>query len=489
MIGHIPPAQAGVREESLQRFLAAMKRDGVNLHSVLMMRGHDIFFEKYWAPFTADSIHRMYSVTKSFVSIAIGCLADEGKISLSDPIIQYFPDKLPPEISPLLKRQTIRDMLMMCTCFAEGPYWFTPGVVDRTAFYFAQTPNKPSGTLYYYDSNGSYILGALVERVSGMRLLDYLKEKVLNRIGGFESAQILKTPDGTAWGDSAMVCTPRALLNFARFVMNMGTWDGERLLSESYLKEAIACQTDNSDTDAHHYNSHGYGYQIWRTEKNGFSFHGMGSQFAICLPDYDFIFVCTADTQLTSEGDTPSIFRAVFDLVESEFEKSPARLPALDEPLMLSVARGAKASPFQKKIQGVSYRCEQNPMGISHFRLEWDEKGQGAFIYENAQGEKVLPFGMKENWFGKFPQLGYSNEYGNVHEITDFQYDCAVSGGWIEEKKLQLRVQIIDRYFGMLIITFGFTDDGIVGVKMSKCAEDFLQEYDGRLIGYQETNG
>lgn len=489
MIGTISPAQAGLDESHLQTFMQHMVRNGINLHSVLMLRGNDIFFEKYWAPFTADSIHRMYSVTKSFVSIAIGCLLDEGKLSLDDPICRYFPDKLPDNLSPQMARQTIRHMLTMTTCFAGLPeyHWFQPGVTDRTAFYFSGKPSQPAGTLFNYDSTGSYILGVLVERLSGMSLLDYLCSKVLDRIGGFESAQMLSTPDGTPWGDSALLCTPRALMNFARFVMNMGTWEGERLLSESYLREATACQTDNNLTDGRNYNQQGYGYQIWRTWNNSFSFNGMGGQFAICVPDSDFIFVCTCDHQLNSERDNPVIFRAVFDLIVPYLDGKTPPAPAfdLDAPLQLSVARGESHSDFARKIDGATFALEENPMGIRRLQLEFSGDG-GVLRYCNAQGEKALPFGMKRNVFGKFPQLGYSNDRGNVHEISDFRYDCAASAGWVEPQKLQLRVQIIDRYFGILIITLAFADETLLGVRMAKCAEDFLNEYDGTAIAHRQ---
>ena len=127
MIHSATPAQAGVREEALQRFMAAMKRDGVNLHAVLMAKGENLFFEKYWAPFKADTIHRMYSVTKSFVSIAVGCLLDEGKISLSDPIIHKKGIEadgsitaIKPEI-PCVRRQ-IRDLPKICQRKSLDPF-------------------------------------------------------------------------------------------------------------------------------------------------------------------------------------------------------------------------------------------------------------------------------------------------------------------------------------------------------------------------------
>ena len=469
MIGYMMPEKAGVSEQNIQKFLNELNRRGLNMHSVLMLRGNDIFFERYWAPFTANMPHRMYSVTKSFVSVAIGCLLDEGKISLDDPIVKYFPDKLPENLSPYMAEQTIRHMLMMSTSWA-GRSWFTPGVVDRTKFYFSQPTNRPAGTLYDYDSTGSYILGALVERLSGMSLLDYLKKKVLNRIGGFENAQMLQVPDGVAWGDSALLCTPRALMNFARFVMNLGTWEGERLLSEDYLRAATSRQVSNDLECRKTFNRHGYGYQIWMNER-GFSFHGMGGQFAICVPEADFIFVCTGDNQY-NDMYAEILFRAVFDILIPEEEKCE------ENSFELSTAYGEAHSDFSEKIGGKTFVCDENPMGIKWFRFDF-EGDEGCLVYENAQGEKQLFFGMKKNVFGKFPQLGYSDDRGNVHEITDFRYDCAVSAGWIEDQKLQLRVQIIDRYFGSVAMTFGFRDEHTAGVRMIKHAEDFLSEYEG----------
>ena len=477
--------KAGVNPAYVERFLSATAAQGINFHSVLMMRGNNLFFEKYWEPFHKDFCHRMYSVTKSFVGVAVGCLVDEGRVSLDDPIVQYFPDKLPDEVHPLLKKQTIRDMLTMRTCFAETKYWFQPHVTDRLRFYFAKPVRKPSGTIFDYDSDGSHVLGTLVERVTGLSLLEYLKEKVLNKIGGFEEAKILKTPDGTPWADSAMICTPRALMNFARFVMNYGTWNGERLLSEEYLRNATTRQTDNNVDGSVLYDLHGYGYQIYMNDM-GFSFEGMGGQFAICAPDKDFIFVCTADTQLSSLIDYPNIFREVGRLLQTLDDGEERIEPFdLDAPLSLSIARGEAHSPFEKLISGKTYRMAPNPMGIQWMRLEFEDDG-GVLTYENEQGEKKLPFGMKSNWFGPFPQAGYSHEYGNVHVVDDFRYHCAVSAGWIEPEKLQIYVQIIDEYFGRLVMTLGFAGPETIGVCMVKTAEDFLNEYQGWAYGSQE---
>ncbi|MBQ7792713.1 MAG: hypothetical protein IJ367_04420, partial [Clostridia bacterium] len=136
-------------------------------------------------------------------------------------------------------------------------------------------------------------------------------------------------------------------------------------------------------------------------------------------------------------------------------------------------------SPMQDKINGVTYRLAENPMGISEFTLTF-EKGKGLFSYVNAQGKKELPFGMCENEFCPFPQDGYADEMGTVP--GNRRYDCASSAAWVMPEKLCLKVQIIDTYFGNLYINFGFRDN-LVGVWMTKSAEDFLDEYTGYASG------
>ena len=473
---------SALTQEHFRKFLRALRMAGVDLHSVLIWQGGKMQMEKYWAPFDENTPHRMYSVTKSFVGIAVGCLIDDGLVKLNDPIIKYFPEKLPDTLHEFVRQQTIEDMLTMRTCYADNPSWIDGRAMDIPYFYFRQPVRKPVGAHFDYDSTGSYVLGALVEKLTGKTLLAYLKEKFLDEIGGFENAQTLCGPDGVTWGSSAMICKPRGLMNFALLLKNHGAWNGRQLISADYVKRAISRMTDNDFTGCSTHKSQGYGYQIWHAERGGFAFHGLGGQFAICVPEADFAFVCTADIQMTYELHSGAIFRAVYDELVT---------PLLGEeetddlaPEKLNVARGEKESAYAGKISGKTYKCEENPMGIKWFRMDFDGH-QGCFSYENAQGEKKLPFGMKENVFGQFPQFGYSNEQGGLPGPDDFTYACAASAGWVEEKKLQIKVQIIDRYIGKLIMVFSFLDNSWASVKMTKGGQDFLDEYKGWIIAWQ----
>lgn len=487
----ISPEAAGVKSKAVKRYLSLLDRRGIPMHSVLMMKGDRLFCESYYAPFNRDTTHRMYSQTKSFVSIAIGLLIEENKLSLDDKIVDFFPEKIRGEISDNLKCQTVRHMLTMSTV-GYGDLWFRNPEPDRTVIYLnsKRSPERYPATLWEYDSQGSQVLSSLVEKLSGMSLFDYLYSKIFTHLGTFKTATVLKTPNGDSWGDSAMICTPRDIMSFARFVMNYGTWNGKRIMNEGYLREATSKVVDNREAPRTMAFHHGYGYQIWRTERNGFAFVGMGNELTVCLPDDDVIFVCTADCQGDDGTAREYIINHFFELIMDEMESFPleenaeaySELCEYENTRRLFALTGEKDSPTSGRIDGTTYILEENRMGIKYIKFKFNNEGSGALCYENEQGYKELPFRINENEFCKFPQLGYSNDVGGMSTEDGFMYDAAVSATWLDEDKIMLYVQIIDRYLGTCNMTFAFRDDKI-SVVMRKCAEDFLDEYYGYAVG------
>lgn len=497
MFNTITPEQAGISSKAVSKFLRKLEERGLYTHGVLMMRGDDIFSEFYYAPFRKDTIHRMYSQTKSFAGIAIGLLEEEGKLSLDDTLASFFPEKIHGELNPWLASQTVRQTLMMETT-GHTASWFTdPTAQDRTEHYF-RTINSthPAGTFWEYDSPGSQVLCALAEKLSGKPMLEYLKEKLFNHMGTFQTAKILKIPNGDSFGDSAMLCTLRDMASFGRLLMKGGVHQGKRLMNESYIKAATSRLVDNDESGFGEHFHQGYGYQIWQAPRGGFAFVGMGNQCTVCLPDLDFLFTIVSDNQgyLNGSGPYSLILAALYDFIVDELQDAP--LPedpenyraylALSQNLQLKHLPGDTDSPFATSIDGVTYLCEDNPMGIREFSLRFAPDHTGEFHYTNAQGKKVIPFGLGKNVFGDFPQLGYSQEYCCVPTSDGSMYRCAASAAWREEKKLLLKVQIIDAYLGNFVAIFSFRDNGAT-VRMCKTAEAFLNEYHGILNAYRKS--
>ncbi|MBO5906553.1 MAG: serine hydrolase [Clostridia bacterium] len=492
MFEKITPEAAGISSLTVKKFIEKLEKRGAIMHSVLLFRHGKIFAEHYWAPYNENSLNRMYSQTKSYVAMAIGLLEEEGKLSLDDKIADFFPEKIDGEISEHLKSLTIRNMLTMTTA-GECRWWFTAGDPDRTHHYFnGRDRARSQGTYWEYDSAGSQVMSALVEKLSGMKLLDYLKLKVFNKIGSFKNARILMCPNGDSWGDSALLCTSRDMATGGQLLLNGGRWGGEQLLPREYVKDATSALVSNKISwQWSPFYGAGYGYQIWQAPEGGFAFVGMGDQITLCLPDKDFMFVCTADHQApASLGDKhmrATLINALYDVIVDNLSDAP--LPECEadyneyikatKDLKLRASVGVDGSALRDKISGVEYICQKNPMGISRFKFEFSD-GEGKFHYTNAQGDKVIPFGINKNVFGKFPELGYASEYGEVKTTDGFMYDDAVSLAFLDESRLILDVKIIDKYLGTMSAIFGFNGNE-AAASFTKAAEHFLEEYDGIL--------
>lgn len=488
------PESKGISSRHIQEYIEYLEESRCSTHSVIIMQGGDIVFEKYWAPFHKDFMHRQYSASKSFVAIAVGFAIQDGLLDLDDPMIKHFPEELKNQKDENMRNQTVRHMLMMSTAKLTYP-WFAARTDDRVAFYFANDRecSRPSGTIWQYDSSGSFVLGALVEKVTGKPLDTYLHEKMFSKIGVSKDAYFLKCPGGYAWGDSALVCTSRDMLKSAMFMMNGGRWNGEQILNEDYVRAATSKQIDNNPLGVNICKSQGYGYLFWRTWDNSFYFNGMGGQYAVCVPDKDLIFVHNADNQgkdTVKEGVVDKFFELVVRrMSDKPLPEDPAAQKALKDyvdPLVLQVAKGEMTSDWAAKVNGVTYKLGVNDMGITQFRLDFAPDGTAKFVYTNAQGDKELPFGMGKNVFAKFPQTGYSKLVGS-QGCPGHQYNCCASAAWIEPHKLFIKVQIIDAYFGVLNINLSFKDN-TVGVYMNKLAEDFLNEYQGYAGGVAVTD-
>lgn len=480
------PEEVGVSPSFVCDYINEVNRRGKMCHSFMMIRHGKVFAEGYWKPFHKDWKHRMYSISKTFVSAAIGMLVDEGRIKLTDKICDYFPDKLPENLDPLIAEMTLRDMLMMATCHPLSTYErYDP---DWLATFFEphHKPDRKAGTKFHYDTSASYTLDVLVERLTGKTFLDYVKDKGLCDMGFSKDSWCVKAPEGYAWGGSGVMCTTRDLARFASVFANEGEINGKRILSKEYVREATAKQIDNDEGKHDALKGHGYGYQIWRTANNTYSFCGMGGQLATIVPDKDFILVCTSDTQGDADGYAPFcdiVFDTVINRMSDEAipydEAAYSELKELTYGLTVNMPFGEKDSPEKEKINGVTYELDPNQMGIKSFEINFDGYA-GSVCLHTDRGDKEFPFGCEAYVDTFFPEKHY---YGDQIGVpADREFRCLNAGVWTDEKTFMLRTYIIDVCFGNMAAYFSFEGDG-VKLKMIKAAEFFLDEYFGEAEG------
>lgn len=394
------------------RFLDSLQKQDVNLHGFLLSVNGQEKAKGYCPPFQEGQPHRMYSVSKTMTGLAIGMLAEEGKLRLDQSICDFFRDWLPPQPDGRLLRLTIRDMLRMATCYRQTTY--REGIDENWAqTFFTSTPTHEPGAVFYYDTGCSQVLAALVKRLSGQEVIDFLNDRLFFPLGCQDEHFWLRDPSGCCQGGTGLCMSLRDLHKVAQCLMNGG--EG---LAPTWYVEAMGQKHIDTPLQDNEEEQYGYGWQCWRT-RAGWAMYGLGGQLAILYPDKRAILCTIADTRLDPFG-VQRIYNAFFqelypyldreDMAPTRFEIAHQLVPHHPEYAMGSTPRFTFS--------------DGNPL-----QLKWLQLRDSCLYYENARGPVELPFACGQNVPIPFP--GWPD------------VPAQVAAGWLAPGQLRLRCHAI----------------------------------------------
>lgn len=457
----------------INSFLTDLEKSKVNIHGFIMLSHGACIAEGYWKPFHQDSLHRMYSAGKSVTSLAIGLLQEEGKLNINDQICPYFKDKLGESVHPWIQETTIKHMLCMTTPHQTTTYKRYQG--DWVESFFRVAPTHKPGTIFSYDTSATHVLAALVEKLSGMDLMSYLRMKAFDKIGVSKEAMFLKDPAGVSQGGSGLMCTLRDLVSIACLCMDEGVYQGKPLLPKTYLQEAIAYQVPTMQQPFLD-EQFGYGYQIWKSREDGFCFYGMGGQLALCFPKYQFILGIMADTIGNPNG-LKDIYDAFYDNVYEYLKEKPQLSDFSNElefkelknrisQLSLQAIGGVYTSSIEESINHMSYQLSDHELSFGKVQVHLYHKS-GILEFERQGAKQKLEFG-----FGNFKTQKFPNT----------SFDCITSAAWLQDNLLFIRCYVIEECYAHLDISIRFIHDTIT-IGMKRTEEEFLVGYQGIMTG------
>jgi CubicO group peptidase (beta-lactamase class C family) len=335
------PEAQGVGSDAVGGFVAALDKIDT-IHSFMIVRHGQVIAEGWWKPQTPDEPHVLNSLSKSFTSTAIGLAIGEGKLALDDPILKFFPEDAPADPSDNLKAMTVRDLLTM-TCGQEVEVKIVKNQASVKSFLAQLVPHRP-GTHFQYNTLGSYVLSAIVTKVTGQTVLHYLEPRLFAPLG-IEHPRWDASPEGNSLGGYGLYLRTEEVAKFAQLYLQNGRWNGKQLVPEEWIAQATVRQVPNG------YGDHtkigidwrqGYGFQFWRCTHDAYRGDGAGGQFLVILPRQDAVVVITAST-----GNMQGELNAIWDNLFPAFSDRPLPEDAgAQERLKLSIAALA-AHPVQ----------------------------------------------------------------------------------------------------------------------------------------------
>ncbi len=288
------PEVQGVDSAVIRAFVEAADKQVNSMHSFMLIRHGHVVAEGWWKPEAAEKPHVMHSLSKSFTSTAIGLAVAEGKLNVDDPVLKFFPEQAPAEPSDKLKQMRVRDLLTMTTGHNEETKLLTSTAPWVKTFLAHPVAHKP-GTHFQYNTPGSFMLSAIVSKVTGQNVLEYLKPRLFEPLG-IENPEWPVNPQGETFGGWGLKVRTEDIAKFGQLYLQKGKWNGKQLVPTAWVEQATAKQVSNGSDPARDWDQ-GYGFQFWRCRHNAYRGDGANGQFCIILPELDAVIAITANTK------------------------------------------------------------------------------------------------------------------------------------------------------------------------------------------------
>jgi CubicO group peptidase (beta-lactamase class C family) len=338
------PEEQGISSEAVLKFVEAADKNVNTMHSFMIVRHGHVIAEGWWKPEAAEKPHVLNSVTKSFTSTAVGLAIRDGKLNLDDPVLKFFPDDAPADPSENLKAMKVRHLLSM-SCGHDTEPKVTGGAPTVKQFLALPIPHAP-GTHFQYNTLGSYVLSAIVTKVTGQTERDYLESRLFAPLG-VEVTRWDTSPEGVSIGGYGLYLRTEDIAKFGQLYLRKGQWNGKQLVGADWVEQATNKQIDNENESHSKIGpdwKEGYGFQFWRCRHNAYRGDGAGGQLCLVLPEQDTVIAITAQT-----GNFNGEMNAVWDNLLPAFrvDKLPAN-PAAQEKLKTAISN-LTAHPEPKK--------------------------------------------------------------------------------------------------------------------------------------------
>ena len=318
--------RAEVTPESLQQAVEAMIAvddtiEGVTFESVMVMKHGEVLFEHWYGEAQPEKPHAMWSVSKSFTAAAIGMCVDDGLLKVTDKVVDFFPDQLPEEQSDYLKAMTVDNLLTMtCGHEVETPIRVVSNEVDTVtnwvAKFLANPVTKEPGTWYCYNSIGTFMLSAIVQKVTGQKVNDFLNERLWQPLH-INQPEWWENPEGINCGGWGLNLKTEDMAKFGQLFLQKGQWNGQQLISEAWVGEQSRYHVPSVPAGSRPDNVAergltpencswmlGYGYQMWISPEDSYRADGAFGQYIYVWPSQDAVIAITASSQdLQAEQD------------------------------------------------------------------------------------------------------------------------------------------------------------------------------------------
>ena len=376
-------------------FLDEMAATKHELHSFMMLRHGKVIAEGWWEPYASNLRHTMYSMSKSFTSTAVGFAVTEGKLNVDDKVLEFFPDDAPATVSENLAALRIRDLLTMSVGNEKEPTGVVVKSENWVRTFLAQNLSHKPGTEFLYNSAATYMCSAIVQKVTGQTVLEYLTPRLFEPLG--VSGMAWETcPRGINTGGWGLSITTETMAKFGQLLLQKGQWNGKQILPTAWIEEATSFHIQQppkkgtSRPKAEDDWQQGYGYQFWRCQHGGFRGDGAFGQFTIVLPEQDAVVIMTSETK-DMQGSLDLVWKHLLPGMKVADKDAAGlvahRMKSMRLPVPLDVGSTAWTNGLSAKL----FKLGKNDLGLAGLSfMKKDKDLEVSFITDSLERIALL---------------------------------------------------------------------------------------------------
>lgn len=424
--------------------IAALVRggDAHAFHSLMVVRHGKVVAEGWWAPYTPDEPHMMFSVSKTVTATAIGILCAEGKAGLDEELTAVFPNIASDQDKANMRGVKVRHLLAMASGHAVDTMEIMRALPreDWVKIFFGVPIEYPPNTHFLYNSGASFVLAAMISARTGQSVRDYLEPRLFAPLG-IVNAPWEKNPRGINFGASGLRLTTEDLAKLGQLYLNRGVWNGQRLLTEAWVAEATAKHVSNGDDPQNDW-ARGYGFQIWRSRHNSYRMDGRYGQFALVLPEQDLVVAITAgvkNNRAVTDFVWDALLPGVHDAAIADNPAAQQELRTLLGDREVELPTFLAADPaIARDIAGKTIALPYNLMGAASVRLSFSPERIDLDVMRRDGGSETLPAG-RGHWLPGETQMWPHEEMTRARLMS--------RAGWTDQSTLEVRQQCIETPF------------------------------------------
>jgi CubicO group peptidase (beta-lactamase class C family) len=459
------PEAEGVSSEALIIFLDSVAAGSHEFHSIMIVRHGKVIAEGWWDPYNPELRHTLYSTSKSFTSTAVGLAVNEKLLTVNDRVVSFFPDQLPDTVSPFLAEMTVKDLLTMSAGQASDPTGAITSTSKEWVRSFLAVPVlKEPGTEFLYNSMATFMLSAIVQKVTGEKIANYLRPRLFDPLG-IEGYDWEESPEGINSGGWGLRIKTEDMAKFGQLYLQKGSWNGAQIIPAAWVEEATTFKIDQAPDAPSEIKeksdwTQGYCYQFWRSRNNAYRADGAFGQYIIVMPDLDAVIAITAESP-----DMQDELNMVWNYILPAFkdEALPVNSEAADR-LKERLASLALPEPEKKTepaivslLSGKIFRLEENNQRILSLSLLFRSDTCLLSLVTDDHSYKI-PFGSG-GWVTSETDLAGPSLIRRPGVVSVNR--VAGSYGWKDEGTLELILRYIESPHHIKI-TCSFEGDTVV---------------------------